>query len=133
MAPQDDQDVNDGTNDVPDTVDSSRNDPERDLLNPPVPISTSNACDEQPISLMSDLWLVVSMITFAADVASDLLVSVQYYSQKNYWYFGLTLIFVTAASLILQIFSIKWFRDDGKRHTCKLYILHLFQMGPLFR
>lgn len=134
MALQDEQDANDGTNHEPLMADSSGNDPETDRLKHSAPFSaTIGGHDEHPISLMSDLWLVVSVITFIADVGSDLLVSVQYYSHRNYWCFGLTLGLVSTASLILQIFSTKWFHDDGKKPTFKLFILHLFQMGPMYR
>lgn len=136
MALQDEQDAyaTNTTNHEPLMPDSSQNDPETDRLKPSPPFSTNiGGHDEQPISLISDLWLLVSVLTFIADVVSDLLVSIQYYNQRNYWYFGLTLGLVSTASLILQIFSTKWFYDDGKKPTFKIFVIHLFQIGPLYR
>lgn len=109
-------------------------DPEKCPMNPAdtTEIVVSSRTKPERISLLSDLWIVVSVITFIADVGSDLLVCVQYYNRNRLWYFGITLGLVVAASLVLQIFSAKWFVDDGKK-SCKLYILHLVQMGQLAR
>lgn len=95
-------------------------------------VIVSSRPEPEKISVISDLWIVVSVITFFADVGSDLLVCVQYYNQNRLWYFWITLGLVVAASLVLQIFSAKWFIDDGKK-SWKIYILHLLQLGPIAR
>lgn len=80
-----------------------------------------------------DLWTFVSIITFVADIGSDLLVCVKYYRDKDLWWFGLTLGFLLAASFAMQLFSAKWLLEDGKRQHCFTYILHVLHLGPVQR
>lgn len=108
-------------------------DPEKCPMNPvDSEVVVSSRTDPEKISAIADLWIAVSVITFLADVGSDLLVCVQYYNQNRLWYFWITLGLVVAASLVLQILSAKWFIDDGKK-SCKIVVLHLLQLGPLAR
>lgn len=80
-----------------------------------------------------DLWTFVSIITFIADIGSDLLVCIKYYKDKNLWWFGLTLGFLLAASFAMQLFSAKWLLEDSKRQHCFTYILHVLHLGPVQR
>lgn len=80
-----------------------------------------------------DLWTLVSIITFIADIGSDLLVCIKYYRDKNLWWFGLTLGFLLSASFAMQLFSAKWLLEDGKRQHCFTYVLHVLHLGPVQR
>lgn len=112
---------------------SSDLDPEKCAINPqPTDIVVSSPAGTERISLVSDLWIIISVITFIADVGSDLLVCVHYNDHNLVWYFRITLGLVILASLALQIFSAKWFIDDGK-NSCKLFFFHVLQLGPLVR
>ena len=79
------------------------------------------------------LFAFGSMGTFIADIASDLVVSYQYYDQGEYWWFGLTLAFVLLASVTMQVFSAKWFHEDGKRKSWVYNLMHFLHLGPLVR
>lgn len=96
-------------------------------------IDFKNPFDGRETRFTDDLWTLVSVITFIADVGSDLLVCVKYYREKNFWWFSLTLGFVLAASFAMQLFSAKWLLEDGKRQQCFAYLLHVFQLGPVLR
>lgn len=74
-----------------------------------------------------------SMGTFLADIISDLVVSYQYYDRGDYWWFGLTLSFVLLASITMQIFSAKWFHEDGKPRSWTYYFMHFLHLGPIVR
>lgn len=89
--------------------------------------------DGRTTRFTDDLWTFVSVITYVADVGSDLLVCVKYYKEKNFWWFSLTLGFVLVASFAMQLFSAKWLLEDGKRKQCFTYLLHVFHLGPVVR
>ena len=80
-----------------------------------------------------DFWTYASIITFIADIGTDLLVCIKYYRERNFWWFGLTLGFLLVASFAMQLFSAKWLLEDGKRQHCFTYILHVFHLGPVQR
>lgn len=99
----------------------------------PQQVDLRNPFEGRRTHFADDLWTFVSVITFLADVLTDLLVSVRYYRESNFWWFGLTLSFLTLASFAMQLFSVKWLLEDGKRQSCFTYVLHLLQLGPVWR
>lgn len=100
--------------------------------NPPL-ANFRNPFEGRTTHFADDLWTFVSIITYLADVLTDVLVCVKYYRDNNIQWFGLTLSFVAVASFAMQLFSTKWLLEDGKRQSCFTYVLHLLQLGPVWR
>ena len=78
------------------------------------------------------LYIASSAIFYIADVVTDLLVSVKYFRNGDYIWFGLTLSCVLGASLVMMMFSLKWFHEYEVSKT-KTVVLHVLQLGPLLR
>nr|AAT07126.1 XK-related protein 6 [Danio rerio] len=58
------------------------------------------------------LWIIVALLVFFWDVGTDLLLALDYYSKRDYLWFGLTLFFVLVPSVLVQILSFRWFVQD---------------------
>ncbi|XP_041929029.1 XK-related protein 6 [Alosa sapidissima] len=58
------------------------------------------------------LWIVLAMLVFFWDVGTDLWLAMDYYSKRDYLWFGLTLFFVLVPSVLVQILSFRWFVQD---------------------
>ncbi|XP_054624160.1 XK-related protein 4 [Dunckerocampus dactyliophorus] len=58
------------------------------------------------------LWILTAMLVYVADVGTDVWLSVDYYLHRDYWWFGLTLVFVVLGSFSVQLFSFRWFVHD---------------------
>lgn len=89
--------------------------------------------ESQRVHIIWDLFAALSILTFVADIASDLVVSVLYYVDGSYMWFALTLGFVILSSIVMQVFSVKWFHEDDENQNWCAYLLHLFLLGPLVR
>ena len=89
--------------------------------------------ESQRVHFIWDAFAILSILTFVADITSDVVVSVLYYIDGSYLWFALTIGFVLLSSIIMQVFSAKWFHEDSEHQTWSNYLLHLFQMGPLVR
>jgi len=87
----------------------------------------------QRVHLFWDIFAALSILTFVADIVTDLVVSVLYYFDGLYWRFSLTLGFVILSSIVMQVFSAKWFHEDDEKQNWCAYLLHLFHLGPLVR
>jgi len=87
----------------------------------------------QRVHFFWDIFAAVSILTFVADITTDLVVSVLYYFDGYYWRFSLTLGFVILSSIVMQVFSAKWFHEDDEKQNWCAYLLHLFHLGPLIR
>lgn len=82
-------------------------------------------------------WIctLIGLIFSVVDIASDFLLSLQYFREGHYTWFGLTLLFILAGSLCAQIFSYSWFRDDcnieeeTNAQTTRTGLLHLLHLG----
>lgn len=92
-----------------------------------------NAIDGRTSHFSNDLWLLISVVTYAAEIVTAVCVAVKYYKSGDIWWFGLTLGFLILASLTMQIFSLRWFFEDGKANRSVIYVFHLLQFGPLMR
>uniref|UniRef100_A0A8C2FLH8 XK-related protein n=1 Tax=Cyprinus carpio TaxID=7962 RepID=A0A8C2FLH8_CYPCA len=58
------------------------------------------------------LWIVLALLVFFWDVGTDLWLALDYYSKRDYLWFGLTLFFVLVPSVLVQILSFRWFVQD---------------------
>ena len=81
------------------------------------------------------LYIASSASFYIADVVTDLLVSAKYFRNGDYIWFGLTLSCVLGASLVMMMFSLKWFHEDTAKEVSKTktVVLHVLQLGPLLR
>lgn len=67
---------------------------------------------QQHFSVWDCLWVVAAVAVYLADVGTDVWLSVDYFLQRDYWWFGLTLFFVVLGSFSVQLFSFRWFVHD---------------------
>ncbi|XP_056419811.1 XK-related protein 6 [Hyla sarda] len=58
------------------------------------------------------LWIVLALLVFFWDVGTDVWLAADYYSQRDYVCFSLTLGFVLVPSVLVQILSFRWFAQD---------------------
>ncbi|XP_068604770.1 XK-related protein 4 isoform X2 [Brachionichthys hirsutus] len=58
------------------------------------------------------LWILSAAAVCLADVGTDVWLSADYYLRGDYWWFGLTLLFVVLGSFSVQLFSFRWFVHD---------------------
>lgn len=84
-------------------------------------------------SILDVLFAIAGVCTFIADIVTDTLVAKQHYGNNDIAWFTLTCIFIVLPSLIMQVFSCKWFHDDYLNQTWWTYFLHLFQLGTIER
>lgn len=68
--------------------------------------------EQQKYTVWDCLWILAAVAVYAADVGSDVWLSVDYYLHNDYWWFGLTLFFVVLGSFSVQLFSFRWFVHD---------------------
>ncbi|NWV33418.1 XKR9 protein, partial [Grantiella picta] len=83
------------------------------------------------------IFLVGGMIIYVVDIGVDFWVASKYFCQGQYSWSILVLCFRCLSSLITQIFSYEWFKNDWEgADTGKLklvFLLHLFQCGIFIR
>ncbi|XP_006639680.1 XK-related protein 7 [Lepisosteus oculatus] len=63
-------------------------------------------------SLLDCCWVLCALLVFFSDGATDLWLAVDYYLKRDYWWFGLTLVFVVVPSVVVQVLSFRWFVYD---------------------
>lgn len=66
----------------------------------------------EPYTLVDVCWLLCAMLVFFSDGATDLWLAADYYLRGDYWWFGLTLVFVVVPSAVVQVLSFRWFVYD---------------------
>ncbi|XP_072113811.1 XK-related protein 4 isoform X5 [Mobula birostris] len=66
----------------------------------------------QRYTLWDGLWIVAAVTVYFSDVGTDVWLAVDYYLHSRYWWFALTLFFVVLGSLVVQVFSFRWFIHD---------------------
>lgn len=106
--------------------------------------------DDVPDSLPTDLqfswWDIVitvcSIISFTADIGTDIAVAVVHFKNQAFVYFGLTTAFVILPTIITTCISLRWYHLDSREaespRVSKLawaarILFHLFQFGPIVR
>lgn len=91
------------------------------------------ATQQKRVHWFWDIIALGSILTFIADIGSDLFVAALYFRNGQYSWFGFTLSFVLLSSFTLQVFSAKWFHDDPRNESCWTYLLHFLHVGPVLR
>ncbi len=115
----------------------------------PVDGKTSKTKDRKlNFSWFDVFFLLGGMITYIADMATDIIVGLQYLTTPDYWWAGLTLGFVVVSSITLQYFSFRWFVADAQvdghpiksRGICRRImhwfywlVTHILQLGTINR
>ena len=102
-----------------------------------------------PFTWFDVFFILGGMVTYIADMVTDIVVGMQYFFTEDWWWSGLTLGFVIFSSVTLQYFSFRWFvadrHDDGNPNQQKRGILrkicywfywlvtHILQLGTINR
>ena len=94
------------------------------------------------------LFLLGGMITYIADMTTDIVVGMQYFFDDAYVWAGLTFGFVVVSSVTLQYFSFRWFVADAQvdghpiksrgichkiLHWFYWLVTHILQLGTINR
>lgn len=83
------------------------------------------------------IFLVGGIIIYVVDIGVDFWVASKYFCQGQYCWGILLLCFRGLSSLITQVFSYEWFKNDWEgTDTGKLkwiFLVHLFQCGIFIR
>ncbi|KAK7883884.1 hypothetical protein WMY93_027007 [Mugilogobius chulae] len=66
----------------------------------------------RPYTALDCCWVLCAMLVFFSDGATDLWLAADYYLRGDYWWFGLTLVFVVVPSAVVQVLSFRWFVYD---------------------
>lgn len=72
----------------------------------------SSATGGKPFTLLDCCWVLCALLVFFSDGATDLWLAADYYLRGDYWWFGLTLVFVVVPSAVVQVLSFRWFVYD---------------------
>uniref|UniRef100_A0A4W6G011 XK-related protein n=1 Tax=Lates calcarifer TaxID=8187 RepID=A0A4W6G011_LATCA len=70
------------------------------------------AAGGKPYTLLDCCWVLCALLVFFSDGATDLWLAADYYLRGDYWWFGLTLVFVVVPSAVVQVLSFRWFVYD---------------------
>nr|XP_023650163.1 XK-related protein 9 [Paramormyrops kingsleyae]XP_023650164.1 XK-related protein 9 [Paramormyrops kingsleyae] len=83
---------------------------------------------------------VAGLVLYVADIIADVWVAGQYFSNGNFVWGSLTLLFVLNGFVCSQVFSYAWFCDDlaavtstGRNCRLSLVVLHVLQLGIFTR
>ncbi|XP_074843197.1 XK-related protein 9 [Carettochelys insculpta] len=80
---------------------------------------------------------VFGIVIYVADIAADLWVASNYFCEGQYFFAILTLAFRLLASIIIQIFSYEWFKEDGEisgpGKLNWIFLLHFLHGGIFIR
>jgi hypothetical protein len=96
--------------------------------------------DEELYSYVEIVWTIISVVSYMVDIGSDIYIAVIYYIDEEWWWFGLTLVFIVVPSLTISAFSFLWYLEDKNlpvmshpvRFIPRLVLVSL-QFGPLIR
>ena len=121
------------TNESPNTTNGNVSTDETDLAASRRPPRRHHQVKARRVHIFWDIFAVISILTFVADIASDVVVCVRYSLDGSYLWSLLTVAFVISSSIVTQIFSAYWFYEDRENQTWATYLFHLFQLGPLVR
>lgn len=67
---------------------------------------------DKSFTLLDCCWVLCALLVFFSDGATDLWLAADYYLRRDYWWFGLTLVFVVVPSAVVQVLSFRWFVYD---------------------
>uniref|UniRef100_A0A8C8SHG0 XK-related protein n=1 Tax=Pelusios castaneus TaxID=367368 RepID=A0A8C8SHG0_9SAUR len=80
---------------------------------------------------------VLGIVIYVADIAADLWVTSNYFCEGQYSFGVLTLLFRFLASIIVQIFSYAWFKEECESHDSGklkwIFLLHFLHGGIFIR
>ncbi|KAM9342913.1 XK-related protein 7-like [Pholidichthys leucotaenia] len=76
------------------------------------PRCTAAAPGGKPYTALDCCWVLCALLVFFSDAATDLWLAADYYLRGDYWWFGLTLVFVVVPSAVVQVLSFRWFVYD---------------------
>lgn len=97
---------------------------------------------EMSFDYLDALSLVFSMFSFLLDYMTDIVVAIFHYLNHDYWYSGLTALFVLVPNMITSCMSFRWYMSDSQQehsnHVGRFQwwlriIFHIFQVGPILR
>ncbi|XP_034027695.1 XK-related protein 7-like [Thalassophryne amazonica] len=91
-----------------DNTPRSLSDPE----NPGARPRCTAAAGGKPYTVLDCCWVLCALLVFFSDGATDLWLAADYYLRGDYWWFGLTLVFVVVPSAVVQVLSFRWFVYD---------------------
>ncbi len=66
------------------------------------------------------------------ELFSDVFLCVQYFRHGHMYWGSLTLAFVLVPSMVVQLFSARWYAADGKLTWCSAFV-HCLMLQPLER
>ena len=84
-------------------------------------------------SILDGIFAIGAIGTFIADITTDVLVAKQHFENGDTIWFALTCTFIILPSLIMQVFSCKWFLEDSINQSWWNYMVHFFQLGTIER
>ncbi|XP_029995713.1 XK-related protein 7-like [Sphaeramia orbicularis] len=86
----------------------------RSLSEPGLPAARPRctAAGGKPYTVLDCCWVLCALLVFFSDGATDLWLAADYYLRGDYWWFGLTLVFVVVPSAVVQVLSFRWFVYD---------------------
>lgn len=97
--------------------------------------------DSQSYTYINLLFSVVAIIGYIFDVGSDINLAYVYYFGREWWWFGLTVSFITIPSLIISCFSLAWYIRDHYEESVQVHpvrwipriLMHVLLLGPVVR
>ncbi|XP_030071277.1 XK-related protein 9 [Microcaecilia unicolor] len=83
------------------------------------------------------VMLVIGIITYLIDFAADFCMAVKYFYDGHYIGGAITVAFMLLSTIIVQIFSYTWFKDDCENDKLEVLswvlLAHIFQAGIFTR
>ncbi|XP_053571090.1 XK-related protein 9 [Bombina bombina] len=78
---------------------------------------------------------IFGIFTFLFDIGADFWIAMKYFQQELYLFGLLTIFFMLFSTIIVQVFSYMWFKDDcaEERSLKWVLIVHLFLAGTILR
>ena len=66
-------------------------------------------------------YIIFSIISYLADVGTDIYVALNYYDRQDYYYFGFTIAFVGVPAMTVSVLSLKWYiKDQSDKHAPRI-------------
>uniref|UniRef100_A0A8C5ML28 XK-related protein n=1 Tax=Leptobrachium leishanense TaxID=445787 RepID=A0A8C5ML28_9ANUR len=83
------------------------------------------------------IMTILGILTFLFDIGADLWIAAKYFQQGLHLFGLLTIFFIIISTIIVQVFSYTWFKDDcGDEDTWRLrwvLVAHVFLSGTILR